>query len=39
VTITAGPEATTFVVIGLGSIFAFGAARMGKRMGINVLRA
>jgi hypothetical protein len=35
VTLTA--VASTFIVIGLGGVFAFAAVRMGKRMGINVL--
>jgi autotransporter-associated beta strand protein len=39
VTITAVPEASTFIVIGLGGIFAFAAVRMGKRLGFNVLKA
>jgi fibronectin-binding autotransporter adhesin len=39
VTITAVPEASTFLTIGLGGIFAFAAVRLGKRMGINVLKA
>jgi hypothetical protein len=39
VTITAVPEASTFLVIGLGGVFAFAAVRLGKRMGVNVLNA
>ena len=39
VTITAVPEASTFLVMGLGGIFAFAAVRIGKRMGLNVLKA
>ncbi len=39
VTITAVPEASAFLVIGLGGIFTIAAVRMGKRMGINVLKA
>jgi len=38
VTITAVPEASTFIVIGLGGIFTFAAVWMGKRMGVNVLK-
>jgi hypothetical protein len=36
-TVSAVPEASTFLVIGLGGIFAFAAVRLGKRMGLNVL--
>jgi fibronectin-binding autotransporter adhesin len=39
VTITAVPEASMFIVVGLGGIFAFAAVRMGKRMGFNLLKA
>jgi hypothetical protein len=39
VTITAVPEASTFFVIGLGGVFAFVAVRLGKRMGLDVLKA
>jgi fibronectin-binding autotransporter adhesin len=39
VTITAVPEASTFLTIGLGGIFAIAAVWMSKRMGVNVLKA
>jgi fibronectin-binding autotransporter adhesin len=39
VTITAVPEASTFLVIGLGGVFAFAAVRLGKRLGVKVLNA
>ena len=35
VTITAVPEASTFLIVGLGGIFAIAAVWMGKRLGIN----
>jgi fibronectin-binding autotransporter adhesin len=38
-TITAVPEASTFLTIGIGGIFAIAAVWMGKRMGLNVLKA
>ena len=38
VTLTAVPEASTFLVLGLGGVFAFAAVRMGKRLGVNVLK-
>jgi fibronectin-binding autotransporter adhesin len=38
VTITAVPEASTFLTIGLGGIFAIAAVWMSKRMGVNVLK-
>jgi autotransporter-associated beta strand protein len=39
VTITAVPEATSFITVGLGGIFAIAAVWMSKRMGVNVLKA
>jgi hypothetical protein len=39
VTITAVPEASTFIVIGFGGIFACAGVRMGKRIGVIVLKA
>ena len=39
VTLTAVPEASTFFVIGLGGIFSIALVRLGKRMGVNVLKA
>jgi autotransporter-associated beta strand protein len=39
VTITAVPEASTFLTIGLGGIFAIAAVWMSKRVGINVLKS
>jgi hypothetical protein len=38
VTISAVPAASTFLVIGLGGVFAFAAVRLGKRLGVNVLK-
>lgn len=38
VTLTAVPEASTFLTIGLGGIFAIAAVWMGRRMGVNVLK-
>jgi hypothetical protein len=37
--VTAVPEASTFITIGLGGIFAIAAVWMTKRMGVNVLKA
>jgi autotransporter-associated beta strand protein len=37
VTITAVPEASTVLIMGLGGVLAIAAARVGKRMGVNVL--
>lgn len=39
VTITAVPEATSFITVGLGGLFAIAAVWMSKRMGVNVLKA
>jgi fibronectin-binding autotransporter adhesin len=39
VTITAVPEASAFLTIGLGGIFAIAAVWIGRRMGVNVLKA
>jgi autotransporter-associated beta strand protein len=39
VTITAVPEASTFITVGLGGIFAVASIWMSKRLGINVLKA
>src|SRR4029079_6997503 len=39
VTLTAVPEASAFIVIGFGGIFAFAAVRLGKRMGVDLLKA
>jgi autotransporter-associated beta strand protein len=38
VTLTAVPEASTFFVIGLGGIFTIAAVRMGKRLGVSLLK-
>ena len=39
VTITAVPEASTFLTIGLGGIFAIDTVWMSKRLGVSVLKA
>jgi hypothetical protein len=39
VTITAVPEASTLLTIGLGGIFAVAAVWMSKRMGVNILKS
>jgi hypothetical protein len=37
VTLTVVPEASTFIIIGLGGVFVIAAVRMGKRLGFAPL--